>query len=47
MVKAGVGPQALQKLMGHSSIEITLDIYTHYNLEDVRRELLYLDFGEL
>lgn len=47
MVKAGVGPKALQKLMGHSSIEITLDIYTHYNLEDVRRELLCLDFGEL
>lgn len=39
MIKAGVNPKVVQYLMGHSSSEITLDIYTHIHLEDVIEEL--------
>lgn len=39
MIKAGVNPKVVQYLMGHSSSEITLNIYTHIHLEDVIEEL--------
>lgn len=39
MIKAGVNPKVVQYLMGHSSSEITLNIYTHIHLEDVIVEL--------
>lgn len=39
MIKAGVNPKVVQYLMGHSSSEITLNIYTHVHLEDVIEEL--------
>ena len=37
MAKSGMNPKALQYLMGHSDISVTLNTYTHVNLEDVRR----------
>lgn len=39
MIKAGVNPKVVQYLMGHSSSEITLNIYTHIHLENVIEEL--------
>ena len=37
--KAGMNPKALQYLMGHSEIGVTLDVYTHLGLEDAAAEL--------
>ena len=42
MAKAGMNPKALQYLMGHSDISVTLNTYTHINLEDVREEIARL-----
>ena len=39
MAKSGMKPKALQYLMGHSDISITLNTYTHVNLEDAREEI--------
>ena len=39
MIKAGVNPKTVQVLMGHAGIEITMDIYTHLQLEDVVKEV--------
>ena len=43
MIKAGVNPKVVQYLMGHSSSEITLNIYTHIHLEDVIKKLSELN----
>ena len=37
--KAGMNPQTLQYLMGHSDIAVTLNVYTHVGLEDAENEL--------
>lgn len=37
--KEGMNPKALQYLMGHSDIAVTLNVYTHMGLDDARREL--------
>lgn len=37
--KSGMNPKALQYLMGHSEISVTLNTYTHVNLEDAREEV--------
>jgi len=39
MAKSGMNPKALQYLMGHSDISVTLNTYTHVNLEDDREEV--------
>jgi integrase len=39
MAKSGMNPKALQYLMGHSEISVTLNTYTHVNLEDAREEV--------
>ncbi len=39
MAKSGMNPKTLQYLMGHSSISITMDTYTHLGLEDAKQEL--------
>ena len=39
MAKTGITPKALQYLMGHSEIAITMDTYTHLGFEDAKREL--------
>lgn len=46
MVKKGISQKSLQYLMGHSSIEVTMDIYTHLGLEDVKKELEQVDACE-
>ena len=39
---AGMNPKHLQYLMGHSDISVTLNTYTHMNLEDAREEIVRL-----
>ena len=39
MVKKGMNPKALQYIMGHSDIGVTLNTYTHLGLEDATDEL--------
>lgn len=34
-----MNPNALQYLMGHSDIAVTLNVYTHMGLDDARKEL--------
>lgn len=39
MAKSGMNPKTLQYLMGHSDIDVTLNVYTHVGLEDAEKEL--------
>lgn len=39
MAKAGANPKFLQYIMGHSDIGITLNTYTHVNIDDVMEEV--------
>ena len=43
MAKSGMNPKALQYLMGHSDIGVTLNTYTHLGLEDAEDELKRLE----
>lgn len=46
MAKKRMNPKALQYLMGHSEIGVTLNIYTHINYEDAKEELIRLEQEE-
>ena len=37
--KAGMNPKTLQYLMGHADIGVTLNTYTHVNLDDAKEEV--------
>lgn len=37
--RSGMNPKVLQYLMGHSSIEVTLNYYTHLKFEDAQDEI--------
>lgn len=39
MAKSGMNPKALQYIMGHSSVSVTLDTYTHIGFEDAKAEM--------
>ena len=39
LANAGMNPKALQYVMGHSNITITLNLFTHASLETVKSEL--------
>ena len=39
LANAGMNPKALQYVMGHSNITITLNLYAHASLETVKAEL--------
>ncbi len=39
MAKSGMNPKALQYLMGHSDIGVTLNTYTHLSYEDAKEEV--------
>ena len=43
MAKSGMNPKALQYIMGHSEIGVTLNVYTHIGFEDARAEMLELN----
>jgi len=38
LVREDVSPKTVQYLMGHSDIDLTLDVYTHIRIEDVEHE---------
>lgn len=42
---AGMSPKTLQIIMGHSSIEVTLNVYTHLESGDVRKEFSRVAMG--
>lgn len=37
MIRAGLDAKSVQYLMGHATAEITLNVYTHFKFEDVKR----------
>lgn len=39
MAKSGMNPKALQYIMGHSDISVTLNTYTHIKAEEAREEM--------
>ena len=39
MANSGMNPKTLQRIMGHSDIGVTLNVYTHVDFEDVKSEL--------
>ena len=43
MAKSGMNPKALQYLMGHSDISVTMNVYTHLGLDDAKNEMIRLE----
>lgn len=39
MANAGMNPKALQYVMGHSNISMTLDYYTHVSIDEIKEEM--------
>ncbi|MGH3971451.1 MAG: site-specific integrase, partial [Mycobacterium sp.] len=44
LLRRGVGAEIVQQLLGHSSISVTVDTYSHLGIEDARRELTAAGF---
>lgn len=42
MIQKGINPKALQYIMGHKDISITLNLYTHVTLDGIREEMARL-----
>ena len=45
MARSGMNPKALQYIMGHSDISVTLNTYTHFQFEDAEAELQRISAG--
>ena len=45
MARSGMNPKALQYIMGHSDISVTLNTYTHFQFEDAEAELQRISIG--
>jgi len=39
MAESGLEPKVLQIIMGHSSIAITMDVYTHLDFEQIQERV--------
>lgn len=39
LASKGMNPKSLQRIMGHSSIEITLNLYTHASIDEIQAEM--------
>ena len=46
MARSGINAKTLQYLMGHSDIEVTLNVYTHLGLEDAKKEIAEIEEKE-
>ena len=46
MAKRMISPKTLQYLMGHSSIEVTMNVYTHLGEDDAREEMIKIGLIE-
>ena len=44
LLRRGVSPEVVQRLLGHSSVSVTVDTYSHLGIEDARRELTAAGF---
>lgn len=44
-IKAGISPKLVQKQLGHSNVEITMDVYTHVNNDEVLKIADILEDG--
>jgi len=44
LLRCGVSPEVVQRLLGHSSVSVTVDTYSHLGIEDARRELTAAGF---
>nr|WP_255285634.1 tyrosine-type recombinase/integrase [Nocardia pseudobrasiliensis] len=44
LLRRGVSPEIVAKLLGHSSISVTIDTYSHLGIEDARRTLTAAGF---
>lgn len=47
MARKGMNPKTLQYLMGHSNISITMNVYTHFGINDIRDEVMNLERGKM
>lgn len=47
MARAGMNPKALQYLMGHAEISVTMNVYTHLGEEDARAEMVKIGLLEV
>ena len=45
MAGAGMDPKVLQYIMGHSEIEVTMNVYTHMNYERASAQMFELVDG--
>lgn len=45
LLRRGARIENVQKLLGHSSIQTTVDIYGHLTMEDARADLRLLEAG--
>lgn len=45
MAMLGMNPKTLQYLMGHSEVDVTLNVYTHVGLNDAKKELKRLNLA--
>ena len=46
MIERGMDIKVVQKIMGHKSVQITLDIYAHTEKERIREEIKKMDAVE-
>ena len=46
MARAGMNPKALQYLMGHAEISVTMNVYTHLGEDDAREEMIKMGLIE-
>jgi len=46
MARAGMNPKALQYLMGHAEISVTMNVYTHLGEDDAREEMIKIGLIE-
>ena len=44
LLRRGVSPEVVQRLLGHSSVSVTVDTYSHLGIEDARRDLTAAGF---
>ena len=46
MARARMNPKALQYLMGHAEISVTMNVYTHLGEDDAREEMIKIGLIE-
>lgn len=42
-IEAGMKPKILQKILGHSNISMTLDLYVHATQDEMQKEMQLLE----